>query len=67
MVSELFYLLQKVFTKCRSVPMIYGLLLMSLAVYKATTLWKAQPGMNTTRLIKVLVRDQAIYFLACVC
>ena len=44
--------------------MIYGLLLMSLALYKATTLWKAQPGMNTTRLIKVLVRDQVIYFLA---
>ena len=46
--------------------MVYGLLLMSLAVYKAAALWKTQPGMNTTRLIKVLVRDQVLYFLSCV-
>lgn len=46
--------------------MIYGLLLMSMALYKATALWKAQTGMNTIRLVKVLVRDQVVYFLACV-
>ena len=66
--SELFDLFkQKVFTDCRTTPMIYGLLLMLLALYKAAALWKAQPGMNTLRLIKVLVRDQVVYFLACVC
>lgn len=30
-------------------------------------MWKDQPGMTTSRLIKVLVRDQIVYFLACVC
>lgn len=46
--------------------MIYGLLLMLMALYKAAALRKAQPGMNTIRLINILVRDQAVYFSACV-
>ena len=37
-----------------------------MALYKAVALWKAQLGMNTARLIRILVRDQIVYFLACV-
>lgn len=67
LVRELIYLSRKMFTDCRSIPMIYGSLLMFLALYRATVLLKAQPGMSTYGLIKILVRDQVVYFLACVC
>ena len=59
--------MEKVFIECRTTPMIYGLLLMSPALYKAASLWRTQSGMTTTRLIKVLVRVQVVYFLAYVC
>lgn len=39
---------------------------MLLALYKAATIWKETAGLTGARLMEVLVRDQAIYFLACV-
>ena len=40
---------------------------MLLAVYKAAAIWKENSGLSNFKLVSVLVRDQAIYFLACVC
>ena len=51
----------------RSIPMIYEMFLMSLALYKVAAIRKEKPGMNTLELIRIIVRDQTIYFLACVC
>ena len=39
---------------------------MVLALFKATTIWKENSGMSKLRLVKVLVRDQAVYFSMCV-
>ncbi|EJC99034.1 uncharacterized protein FOMMEDRAFT_170790 [Fomitiporia mediterranea MF3/22] len=50
-------------------PMVYSVLLMALALYKATEFWKMQAGFKGFKLVKVLIQDQAIYFLlvvACV-
>ena len=47
--------------------MIYGIVLMVLALYKAAKLWILHSGMKTSLgLMSILIRDQAIYFLACV-
>lgn len=51
----------------RCIPMAYGLFLLLLALYKSATIWKENSGLNHLGLVKVLVRDQAIYFSACVC
>lgn len=47
-------------------PILYGLILMLLALSKATTIWKENSGMNKLKLVKILVRDQAVYFSMCV-
>lgn len=47
--------------------MIYGIVLMILALYKAARLWRLHSGMRSSLgLMSILIRDQAIYFLACV-
>lgn len=49
----------------RALPMAYGTILMSLALRKAATIWKEQAGLKGLGLVRVLIRDQAIYFLVC--
>lgn len=46
--------------------MIYDLTLMFLALWKTAKLWKENIGAVGLDLVKVLVRDQAIYFIVCV-
>lgn len=43
--------------------MIYGALLLILAIYKASAIWK-EAGFGGLNLLKVLIRDQVIYFSA---
>ena len=45
----------------RSIPLAYSTLLFVLALFKATKLWK-ENGVEGSRLIMVLIKDQAIYF-----
>lgn len=44
--------------------MLHGALLTTFALYKAAKLWREHAGLKGLELIKVLVRDQALYFLA---
>ena len=37
---------------------------MLLALHKAAAIWKENSGLSNLRLVKILVRDQAVYFLA---
>ena len=46
------------------IPLVYGILLMILAVYKSATILKEDGGLSVVRIIKIIVRDQVIYFMA---
>ena len=46
--------------------MVYGILLMTLAVYKSAKILKEKPGLNTVNIIKIIIRDQVAYFIASV-
>lgn len=37
---------------------------MILAVYKSTTILKEDPDLSMARIIKIIVRDQVVYFMA---
>lgn len=54
----------KELTNRRSVPAIYGTFLLGLALYKAAAIWKETSGFKGIGLVRVLIRDQALYFLA---
>lgn len=45
--------------------MVYGVILMALAIYKAaySEFWRLSSGFKGFNLVKVLVVDQAIYFI----
>ncbi|KAH8107333.1 hypothetical protein DFH11DRAFT_1517754 [Phellopilus nigrolimitatus] len=43
-------------------PMVYGLILMILALYKAAEYWKESGGFGQLSLVKVLLQDQVIYY-----
>ncbi|KAL5512653.1 hypothetical protein ACEPAG_2919 [Sanghuangporus baumii] len=45
------------------IPMAYGAILMILALYNAVEPWKISAGFKGFVLVKVLVRDQALYFI----
>ncbi|OCB87160.1 hypothetical protein A7U60_g5675 [Sanghuangporus baumii] len=45
------------------IPMIYGVILMALALYKATEYWRISAGFKGFTLVKVLIQDQIIYFI----
>ena len=45
----------------RTVPLAYGALLLILALYKAREFWKLN-GFSGSRLVRVLIRDQALYY-----
>lgn len=44
--------------------MLYELVFMVLALRKAAMLWKEMAGISGLTLIRVLARDQALYFTA---
>lgn len=48
----------------RVILMVYGILLLVLALYKAREIWKESMGLEGLQLIQVLIRDQALYFSA---
>lgn len=43
--------------------MAYGVILMALALYKAAEFWRLSSGFKGFNLMKVLIIDQAIYFV----
>ncbi|KAH8109712.1 hypothetical protein DFH11DRAFT_1547994 [Phellopilus nigrolimitatus] len=44
-------------------PMLYEIILMVLALYKAAEHWRETAGFSQFTLVKVLIQDQAIYFI----
>ncbi|KAH8109805.1 hypothetical protein DFH11DRAFT_1515051 [Phellopilus nigrolimitatus] len=44
-------------------PMLYAIILMVLALYKAAEHWRETAGFSQFTLVKVLIQDQAIYFI----
>ncbi|KAL5530921.1 hypothetical protein ACEPAG_3797 [Sanghuangporus baumii] len=44
-------------------PMVYDLILMSLSLYKAVQFWRESPGSTAVDLVKVVIQDQAMYFV----
>ncbi|KAL5521782.1 hypothetical protein ACEPAF_2530 [Sanghuangporus sanghuang] len=46
----------------RVIPLLYGLLLLILATYKAGEYWKLSSGLKDFLLVRVIVRDQFIYY-----
>ena len=46
---------------CRTIPLAYGALLLVLALSKAREHWKLN-GFSGSRLVLVLIRDQAFYY-----
>ncbi|KAH8109820.1 hypothetical protein DFH11DRAFT_1515063, partial [Phellopilus nigrolimitatus] len=44
-------------------PMLYGVILMVLALYKTVVVWRESAGFGQHSLVKVLIQDQAIYFI----
>ncbi|KAH8111439.1 hypothetical protein DFH11DRAFT_1613139 [Phellopilus nigrolimitatus] len=44
-------------------PLLFELVMMTLALYKAAQLWKATAGIEGMSLVKVLIQDQVIYFV----
>ena len=43
--------------------MVFGTVLMVLAVHKAAEYWKMSAGFKGFTLVKVLLRDQVLYFM----
>ena len=43
--------------------MTYGAILMVLALYKAAEYWRISGGFKGFKLVRILIRDQAIYFI----
>ncbi|KAH8106563.1 hypothetical protein DFH11DRAFT_1233451 [Phellopilus nigrolimitatus] len=48
-------------------PMLYEIILMVLALYKAAEYWRETGGFSQFALVKVLIQDQAIYFRVIFC
>ncbi|KAH8109226.1 hypothetical protein DFH11DRAFT_1814401 [Phellopilus nigrolimitatus] len=44
-------------------PMLFAIILMTLALYKAAEHWRETAGFSQFTLVKVLIQDQAIYFI----
>ncbi|KAH8109816.1 hypothetical protein DFH11DRAFT_1809670 [Phellopilus nigrolimitatus] len=44
-------------------PLLYAIILMGLALYKAAEYWRETAGFSQFILVKVLIQDQAIYFI----
>ena len=52
------------FKNCRSIPLVYQIILMVFALMGAVTAWRENGGFKGAELIKVLVLDQILYFVA---
>lgn len=48
----------------RAASALYGTLLLVLALHKAAAMWRESSGYRGMRLLRILIRDQAIYFVA---
>ena len=46
----------------RSIPLVYGALLLILALYKGVGYWR-ENGFHGSHLIKVLITDQIMYYI----
>ncbi|KAL5514178.1 hypothetical protein ACEPAG_2266 [Sanghuangporus baumii] len=44
------------------VPVVYGMILLVLALYKAAEYWKLSSGFKGFHLVRVLIQDQVIYY-----
>lgn len=42
--------------------MVYEIILMTLALYRAAEYWRMSAGLKSFTLVKVLIIDQVIYF-----
>ena len=47
----------------RIIPLIYAIVLIVLALHKAASFWKLSAGFRGVVLVKVLIKDQVLYFL----
>ncbi|KAH8109186.1 hypothetical protein DFH11DRAFT_1515944 [Phellopilus nigrolimitatus] len=47
----------------KATPMVFAIILMTLALYKAVEHWRETAGFSQFTLVKVLIQDQAIYFI----
>lgn len=47
--------------------MAVGAIMMILVLYKSTVIWKESSGFRGLELVKVVFRDQALYFSVYVC
>lgn len=47
----------------RGIPLVYGSILMFLALYQAGRVWNETHGIQGVDLVRVLIQDQAIYFI----
>ncbi|KAI5119379.1 hypothetical protein M0805_001054 [Coniferiporia weirii] len=45
-----------------SAPLVYGSILMILAIYKASKFWRLSAGFSNFSVVKILIEDQAVYF-----
>lgn len=43
--------------------MVYGAILMVLALFKAAEYWRISSGFKGSVLVKILIRDQVLYFM----
>ena len=44
------------------IPLMYGMILMVLALYKAKEYWRASFGLHGFTLVKILILDQILYY-----
>ena len=49
--------------RIRFITASYGGVLLVLALYKASKYWEKTAGLRGLELVKVVIRDQVIYFL----
>ena len=49
-------------TYYRAPPLVYDLVFMFLAIYKAVEFWRESPGKSGVDLVKILIQHQALYF-----
>lgn len=45
-----------------AIPIVYGVIIMALALYKSAEYWRMSSGFKRFILVKVLIVDQVIYF-----
>ena len=51
----------------RLLPLLFEVVLLSVAVHKTVTYWATFKDLSSYKLIFILLRDQVLYFLMCVC